>query len=101
MISHITFAIVLVMVNQAKATRWPSELLSFPALTAADEITVRTLLSAMRALPLSEGVEDEAIRIRRLRRVKLPDALILGTARAHGLKLLTLDRHLSGLSADP
>lgn len=76
------------------------ELLSFPALTAADEITVRTLLSAMRALPLSEGVEDEAIRIRRLRRVKLPDALILGTARAHGLKLLTLDRHLSGMSAD-
>jgi predicted nucleic acid-binding protein len=77
------------------------ELLSFPALTEADEITVRALLSAMRVLPLSEPVEAEAIRIRRTRKVKLPDALILGTARAHGLKLLTLDRHLSGLSADP
>ena len=76
------------------------ELLSFPALTQEDEITVRALLSAMRALPLSESVEEEAIHIRRQRRVKLPDALILGTARAHSLKLLTLDRHLSGMSAD-
>jgi predicted nucleic acid-binding protein len=76
------------------------ELLSFPSLSGEDELTVRALLSAMRALPLSGPVEDEAIRIRRQRRVKLPDALILGTARAHGLKLLTLDRHLSGLSAD-
>lgn len=97
---HMLEEYALVLPDCAYSVITRIELLSFPALTQEDEITVRALLSAMRALPLSESVEEEAIHIRRQRRVKLPDALILGTARAHGLKLLTLDRHLSGMSAD-
>jgi predicted nucleic acid-binding protein len=35
-----------------------------------------------------------AISLRRTRQVKLPDALVAGTALHHGLELLTLDRAL-------
>jgi predicted nucleic acid-binding protein len=34
-------------------------------------------------------VAEEAVRIRRQRRLKLPDAIILATARVHGLVLVT------------
>ena len=43
---------------------------------------------------ITGDVEDAAIRIRRTRRAKLPDALIAATALCHSLELLTLDTGL-------
>lgn len=54
------------------------------ALTAA-----RTLLSKFVVLGLSAAVEDVAIEVRRTTGLKLPDAIILATARVHGLALST------------
>jgi len=70
------------------------ELLGFPGITVLEEELVRKLLSGIIYLPITGAVEDETIRIRKMCRIKLPDALIPGTARVHCLKLLTLDKYL-------
>ncbi|TPE59454.1 type II toxin-antitoxin system VapC family toxin [Sandaracinobacter neustonicus] len=49
----------------------------------------RQVLSAFEELPLDDAVRDEAARIRRATRLKLPDAIILATARIHRLPLVT------------
>jgi len=52
----------------------------------------------MTCLPLSQTIEEYTIMVRRSKKVKLPDALILATAKVHGLTLLTLDQRLETLS---
>ena len=74
------------------------ELLSYPSLTAADENVIRAMLGQMTCLPLIPLIEEYTVMIRRSRKVKLPDALILATAKVHGLTLLTLDKRLESLS---
>lgn len=54
-----------------------------------DEARLRGLLAGFRVLPVDERVSEETVRLRRTRRLKVPDALILATARAHGLVLAT------------
>jgi hypothetical protein len=70
------------------------ELLGFPGITPAEERLIRATLDQFRYLAISFEVEEAAIEIRRLRRIKLPDALIAATALCHGLELLTLDAGL-------
>ena len=67
------------------------EMLGFAALPLDAENHIVELLQAVAILPIDEAVEREAIAIRRRTRLKLPDAIIAATARAHGLELLTLD----------
>ena len=50
-------------------------------------------------LALDRQIEDQAITLRRQRRIKLPDAVIAATALTHGLELLTLDEGLSAVMA--
>ena len=51
-----------------------------------------------RAVEKYRGIEDAAISIRRSRTsVKLPDALIIATARVHHVRLVTLDHNLEKL----
>lgn len=67
------------------------ELLGFPGITGDEDSLIRRRLSMFTYLPVDVAVEDQAIALRRRRRVKLPDALIAATAITHGLRLLTLD----------
>lgn len=53
------------------------------------ELPLRGLLSSFERLPIDRAVAEEAVRIRRESRLKIPDALILGTARVHRLTLVT------------
>lgn len=55
----------------------------------AHDTAFRMLLSRFEVLPLTTEVAEVAARIRRERRLKLPDAVILATARHHGLALVT------------
>jgi predicted nucleic acid-binding protein len=57
--------------------------------TEADWKPVSALLDLFEELPLDREVRDEAARVRRVRRLKLPDAIILATARIHRLPLVT------------
>jgi predicted nucleic acid-binding protein len=70
------------------------ELLGYPNITNEEECLIADRLSKLTYLPISIEIEDLAIKIRRSRRVKLPDALVAGTAIHHGLELLTLDKAL-------
>ena len=53
------------------------------------ESLARELLSSVAVLPLSEAVAEATVVLRRTTRLKLPDAIILATARVHGLTLST------------
>ncbi|WP_207905260.1 PIN domain-containing protein [Lonepinella koalarum] len=52
------------------------------------------MLSDLTCLDVSKTVINHCIQIRRRHKIKLPDALILATAKVHGLQLLTLDEKL-------
>jgi predicted nucleic acid-binding protein len=70
------------------------EVLGFHALTELEEARIAILLGAVRVILLDEAIEQETIALRRRSRLKLPDAIIVATARVHQLKLLTLDELL-------
>ncbi len=53
------------------------------------EAQAKAILADLVLLELSNEVAEEAIRIRRAGRLRLPDAVILATARVHGLTLST------------
>lgn len=73
------------------------ELLSYPSLTIDEEQRIRVLLARVDIVELSAEVRAAAIEFRRAHRLKLPDAIVVGTAVAYGLELLTNDRRLSQL----
>jgi predicted nucleic acid-binding protein len=56
---------------------------------AATERAAREFLQQFTLLPIDERVAEQAARIRRMRRIKLPDAIIGATAQAHGCLLVT------------
>ena len=74
------------------------EQLGFSDIGAADDKTIRDLLDNFLYLPVTRQIEDIVITLRRQpKKVKLPDALILATANAHNLQLVTLDQDLNKL----
>ncbi len=75
------------------------ELLGFPGITPQEDSLIRQRLAPLTYLAISLPVEDAAIRLRRSRKIKLPDALIAATALEHGLELLTLDAGLLSVMA--
>ena len=54
-----------------------------------EESTARGYLAHFRVAQLSAEIAEETVRVRRASALKLPDAIILATARAEGLTLLT------------
>ena len=63
-------------------------------------IAVR-LLDAFPALPVTVEIADDAARLRRSARWKLPDAIQAAIARAHGLTLVTRNTRDFQLGGDP
>lgn len=76
------------------------ELLGFPGITANEDALIRSRLARFHYIPINLVVEDRAIQLRRVRRIKLPDALIAASALCHGLQLLTLDVGLQSVMRD-
>lgn len=71
---------------------------SISAITRAEVLTgfdetgfepARQLLDRFRFLPMSAAIADEAARIRRTTRLRLPDAIQAAFALHHGLRLAT------------
>jgi len=63
-----------------------------------EETAIRGFLASFVVLELSSEVAKEAIAIRRALRLKVPDAIIYGTARAQGCMLVT--RNTNDFGAD-
>lgn len=71
------------------------ELLSFPGLLAEHERVVRDLLGDMTVVGIDARVKQRAIELRRVHRLRIPDALIAATALAVDAQLLTNDTTLA------
>jgi len=70
------------------------EVLGWSEITQQQEAVITELLAGMKYLSVTEAVENAAIRLRRTRKAKLPDAIIAATAQVNELELLTLDDEL-------
>lgn len=57
--------------------------------TSEEERLARGLMETLRLVDLSEGIAEVAVRLRRERRLKLPDAVVLAMARVSGCQLVT------------
>lgn len=71
------------------------ELLSFPTLTTSEEATVREFIGSLDLVELSPDVRAIAVRLRKVHRLKLPDAIVAATAIRLGADLFTNDERLS------
>ncbi|WP_310391185.1 PIN domain-containing protein [Hymenobacter sp.] len=65
------------------------EVLGFLFPSIEEEATARRAVAATDVVPVTADVAAYAIAYRKLRKVALPDAVILATARAQGADLLT------------
>lgn len=70
------------------------ELLSNRSAPASEEQQVRVFLSTIAVVGLDETIKNEAINLRKAHGLRLPDAIIAGTAQALGAELLTNDLKL-------
>jgi predicted nucleic acid-binding protein len=55
----------------------------------ANEAHTRQFLATFLCLPITEGIAERAVKLRRNTRLKLPDAVILATAQIEGALLVT------------
>ncbi len=53
------------------------------------EVETRKFLSIFERIELSEAIADRAVALRRSAKLRVPDAIILGTARVENLVLVT------------
>jgi predicted nucleic acid-binding protein len=67
------------------------ELLSYPSLSDEERESIRGFLDHCERVDISDGVIAATIQVRTKARLKLPDAIIAGTAIALGVPLLTRD----------
>jgi hypothetical protein len=77
------------------------ELLSFSGLSAIDEQKISEFLALLDRIELNQAVRLEAIKLRKQKRLKLPDAIIAASAINRKATVLTNDLALhatSGLS---
>ena len=65
------------------------ELLGWQPANVADEILIQNFVNASNIMPLSEEVIEKTIELRKLYKIKLPDALIAATAIIYDLTLLS------------
>lgn len=68
------------------------ELLSFSGLSAEDEQKISELLALLDRVELNQAVRLEAIKLRKQKRLKLPDAIIAASAIIRNATLFTNDQ---------
>jgi predicted nucleic acid-binding protein len=73
------------------------ELLSWPQMRSEDERVWRGLLAPLHRVELNAAVREMAIGLRRERRLKLPDAVVVASALVLDATLLTNDQQLLAL----
>lgn len=59
------------------------------AATESEEKLLRSFLSRFKQIPLDRQVAEAALLLRRQHRIRLPDAIIWGSARSEGTLLIT------------
>jgi len=64
------------------------EVLSFP-FSKEEELNVRELLSHFKIIDMTTNISNQAIKNRKLKKIKIPDNIIASTAIVHHLILVT------------
>lgn len=54
-----------------------------------DDIATRLFHQSFAVIAIDEAIREQAVQMRRARKIKLPDAIILASAEVHGLALVT------------
>lgn len=68
------------------------ELLSYPKITQGEENKIRYFLNNnVNIINLDENIKNETISIRKNFNIKIPDAIIIATAKVNNLSILTQD----------
>jgi hypothetical protein len=70
------------------------EVFSYPDLSSSEEESLRAFLGQVNVVQLSAEVKTEAIRLRKRFRLRIPDAIIAGSALVIGAELWTNDAKL-------
>lgn len=70
------------------------EFVGFYGIDNQTAIQLKNIAQRFTCLPISSGITNQTIQIRQLHKIKLPDALILATAKHYELELITLDDKL-------
>jgi len=77
------------------------EALGFPFQNSREEDKIAKVCAIFERLFLTEEIERQTIRIRKTKKIKLPDAIIAATAITHNLTLVTRNtddfKNISGL----
>ena len=71
------------------------ELLSFHKLSSTEEIRIKQLIKDVTVIDINNEIKQNAIEIRKENQIKLPDAIILASARFLGLTLFSADKQLN------
>ncbi len=74
------------------------ELLSYPGLNPEAENRIQSFLGDVTVVQLTQDICKSTIELRRRNRIKLPDAIIAGTAKTMNAELVTNDENLLKLS---
>lgn len=74
------------------------EILSFSGITDTDEKCIRSFINDCIVLDLSEKIKNHAIMLRRIYKIKLPDAIVAATSITSGLPLITADKNFRQIS---
>lgn len=99
---------VIYLINDHLATALPAgrygvsviteiELLSFPGLQADEEERIRAFLAVADRVAITDAVRDQTVALRRLHRLKLPDAIIAASAIAENAVLVSNDGKLASI----
>lgn len=73
------------------------ELLSYPSLSLEEEKQIRDFIEKITVISIESNIKELAITFRKEYKLKLPDAIIVATAKALNATLLTNDVKLTNL----
>lgn len=68
------------------------ELMSYKGFSTKEQKGIREFLDSLEIIDINESVREETIFLRKNNKLRLPDAIVAGTALALGLPLLTADK---------
>lgn len=70
------------------------EILSYNFTSKEEEQFIKQLLSLFHIIDITREIAEEVIALKKSRKIKLPDAIIVATAMVHNCTLYTNDKQL-------
>lgn len=72
--------------------------MSFKKLSEKEEAIIKRFLDDVIIIDINERIKDFVVDLRKKRRIKLPDAIIVATGKFLNIPLITADQQLKSIS---